>query len=207
MRETTSTILRRSLQIRQSPLVLKAAQCYIPPLPYILPAIILATGRINLWQAAKFAQLINILLSLGLTYYLLKICDLIDPKNILLKISSLVMLGILPVYYKTYSLIRGETYLPLLIVFIAYQFLSLFSCQRPCLNPTWFCLGWQWVWRSLHVNGDFWCSRQFSWLRSMPRSKIAQKSGWRFQQWSFACSRPSWLPVGTTTLCFSGMAR
>lgn len=102
------------------------AQCYIPPLPYILPAIILATGRINLWQAAKFAQLINIILSLFLTYYLIKICDLIDSKNNILKISSLGMLGILPVYYKTYSLIRGETYLALLVVFIAYQVISIF---------------------------------------------------------------------------------
>jgi hypothetical protein len=111
------------------PTCAETAQCYIPPLPYMLPAIILATGRINLWQAAKFAQLINILLSLGLTYYLLKICDLVDPKNMPLKVSSLVMLGILPVYYKTYSLIRGETYLPLLIVFIVYQVLSIFLAR------------------------------------------------------------------------------
>ncbi len=111
---------------RAIPTCADSAQCYIPPLPYMLPAIILATGRINLWQAAKFAQLVNILLSLGLTYYLLKICDLIDPKNIIFKISSLVMLGILPVYYKTYSLIRGETYLGLLIVFMAYQVISIF---------------------------------------------------------------------------------
>lgn len=106
-----------------------SAQCYIPPLPYMLPAIILATGRINLWQAAKFAQLVNILLSLGLTYYLIKICALINPKSIVLKFSSLVMLGILPVYYKTYSLIRGETYLGLLVVFIAYQVISIFLAR------------------------------------------------------------------------------
>ena len=111
---------------RTIPTCADTAQCYIPPLPYMLPAIILATGRINLWQAAKLAQLVNILLSLGLTYYLLKICDLIDSDNLILKLSSLSMLGILPVYYKTYSLIRGEPYLGLLAVFIAYQVLSIF---------------------------------------------------------------------------------
>jgi hypothetical protein len=110
------------------------AQCYVPPLPYMLPALVLATGRINLWQAAKFAQLINVILSLGVSYYLLKICDLIDPKNVPLKVSSLAMLGILPVYYKTYSLIRGETYLGLLIVFIAYQVLALFLGKGQTLS-------------------------------------------------------------------------
>jgi len=100
--------------------------CYFPPLPYLLPAIILATGRINLWEAAKFAQIFNVFLSLSLTYYLIKICDLIDPNKIIFKFSSLVMLGILPVYYKSFSLIRGETYLPLLFVFIVYQVLSIY---------------------------------------------------------------------------------
>jgi hypothetical protein len=100
--------------------------CYFPPLPYLLPAIVLSTGRITLWEAAKLAQLLNIFLSLSLTYYLLKICDLLDPKNIIFKFSSLAMLGILPVYYKSFSLIRGETYLPLLFVFIVYQVLSIY---------------------------------------------------------------------------------
>jgi hypothetical protein len=119
---------------REIPTCAESAQCYIPPLPYMLPAIILATGRINLWEAAKFAQLINIILSIFLTYYLLKICDLIDPEKIIFKVSTLVMFGILPVYYKTYALIRGETYLPPLIVFIAYQVLSIFLGKGKRLN-------------------------------------------------------------------------
>jgi hypothetical protein len=114
---------------KEIPTCAESAQCYIPPLAYMAPAIVLATGRINLWEAAKFAQLINVLLSLGLTYYLLKICDLVDPQNIIYKFSSLAMLGILPVFYKTFSLIRGETYLPVLVVFIAYQVLSIFLAR------------------------------------------------------------------------------
>jgi len=114
---------------REIPTCAESAQCYIPPLAYMLPTIILATGRMNLWEAAKFAQLSNVILSLGLTYYLLKICELIDPQNVIFKLSSLAMLGILPVYYKTFALIRGETYLPLLIVFIAYQVLSIFLAR------------------------------------------------------------------------------
>src|SRR5512140_120797 len=34
-----------------------SAQCYIPPLPYMLPALLLATGHVTLLQAAKLAQL------------------------------------------------------------------------------------------------------------------------------------------------------
>jgi hypothetical protein len=111
---------------KEIPTCADSAQCYIPPLPYMLPALLLATGRINLWESAKFAQLINVVLSVGVSYYLIKICDLISQDNEIFKISSLAMLGILPVYYKTFSLIRGETYLPLLIIFIAYQVLSIF---------------------------------------------------------------------------------
>ncbi len=122
--------IRTLAEKKQIPTCKDTAQCYIPPLPYMLPAIILTTGRITLWQAAKLAQLDNVLLSLGLTYYLLKICDLIDPKNSVYKFSALAMLGILPVYYKTFALIRGETYLAFLAVFIAYQVLSIFLAGR-----------------------------------------------------------------------------
>lgn len=114
---------------KEIPTCAESAQCYIPPLAYMLPAIILATGRINLWEAAKFAQLVNVILSLGLTYYVLKICDLVDRQNIIYKFSSLAMLGILPVFYKTFALIRGETYLPVLVVFIAYQVLAIFLAR------------------------------------------------------------------------------
>lgn len=103
-----------------------SAQCYIPPLPYLLPAIILSTGRFTLFETAKLAQLANVFISLGLTYYLLKISLLLDPEGIILRVSSLSMFGILPVYYKTFSLIRGEVYLPLLVAFITWMLLSIF---------------------------------------------------------------------------------
>ncbi len=121
------------------------AQCYVPPLPYMLPALILATGRINLWQAAKFAQLINIVLSLGVSYYLLKICDLIDPKNVPLKViiaghagnfAGLLQdilidtRGDLPGSLDCLYCIPGPRTLPR---------------QRPDICPTWYCLGWLWV--------------------------------------------------------------
>ncbi len=107
-----------------------SAQCYIPPLPYMLPALVLATGKVTLLQAAKIAQLSNVLISLALTHYLLKICALLNPQSIALRFSSLLLFGILPVFYKTFALIRGEVYLPLLVVFLAYTLLSVFAAGR-----------------------------------------------------------------------------
>lgn len=105
-------------------------QCYVPPLPYLLPAIVLSTGHLTLWQAAKFAQLVDVLLSLGLTYYLLKICDALKPGNGHFKIASLALLGIIPLYYKTFALVRGEPYLAFLFVFASYLLLAIFALGR-----------------------------------------------------------------------------
>jgi hypothetical protein len=117
-------------EYRRIPTCADSAQCYIPPLPYILPAILFSTGRVTLLDVAKFAQLVNVLISMGLTYYILKICALIDPDNVIFKWSSLAMFGILPVYYKTFSLIRGEIYLALIIVFMVYLLLSIFLAGK-----------------------------------------------------------------------------
>src|SRR5574341_1081350 len=103
----------------------ETGQYYSPPLPYILPAILTA-AQIGLWKAVKLAQLINVLLAMGLTYYLLKICDLIGPENSHLKIASIGMLGILPVFYRSFSLIRGEPYLAFLAVYITHRTLLIF---------------------------------------------------------------------------------
>lgn len=115
---------------RRIPTCADSAQCYIPPLPYMWPALLVASGTASLLLAAKLAQLTNVIISLGLTYYLLKICALLDPAGIAWRFSSLALFGMLPVFYKTFSLIRGEVYLPLLIVFITYLLLSIFIAGR-----------------------------------------------------------------------------
>jgi hypothetical protein len=85
--------------------------------------------------AAKSAQLLNWLFSIGLTLYVLKICELIRPGEAGFKFCALLSLGMLPVYYKTFSLIRGEPLGALLVVVAAYHFLSMllkkdFSMRR-----------------------------------------------------------------------------
>jgi hypothetical protein len=102
------------------------AEFFCPPLPYALPAGLMATGVVDLWQAAKAAQLVNVLLSLGLIYYLIKICDLIQPGDVHLKIVSSALLGMLPVYYKTFAFVRGEPYLAFFAALAIHQALLVF---------------------------------------------------------------------------------
>src|SRR3989442_10720394 len=59
------------------PRPLESAEYYSPPLPYIVPAFLMWSSSMSLWWAAKGAQLLNALLSIGLTAYLIKICELI----------------------------------------------------------------------------------------------------------------------------------
>ncbi len=108
----------------------ETGQCYVPPLPYLLPAILLSAGRLTLLQAARLAQLFDVILSCGLTYYLLRICELVKPGNAILKACTLTMLGIVPVYYKTFALIRGETYIAFLSVVACFLLLSIFDGKR-----------------------------------------------------------------------------
>jgi hypothetical protein len=89
---------------------LESPEFFSPPLPYVIPALAFAIGD-NIWWALKIGQLCNVLLSLGTTYYLLIMCENVLPGQTWLKIFALGLMGMLPVYYKTFSQIRGETYL------------------------------------------------------------------------------------------------
>ena len=99
---------------------------YMPPLAYFLPAILLSLTKIPLIAVLKFAQLCNVLFSVGLTFYLLKICEIIRPNNTRFKILSLAFLAITPVYYKTFAFVRGEPLAAFLTVFVIYKVLIIF---------------------------------------------------------------------------------
>jgi chlorobactene glucosyltransferase len=108
----------------------ETGQYYSPPLPYVLPAALTAL-HLGLWKALKMAQVFNALLAAGLLFYLLKICELVSPQNRRFKLLCLGMLGLLPVFYRSFALIRGEPYLAFLAVFIAHETLSIFL-KRLC---------------------------------------------------------------------------
>lgn len=92
---------------------------FSPPLPYIFPALVMAATRMLVTNAAKLAQYLNVLLSVGLTLYLIKTCELINPRSSF-KLSTLIFLGILPVYYKTFAFVRGEPFVAFFAVVTLY---------------------------------------------------------------------------------------
>ena len=98
---------------------------FCPPLPYIFPAALVGFTAMDVWWAGKLAQIFNFLLSAGLTWYVIRLCHLIRPGDALFKTVSLAALGMLPVYYKTFSFIRGEPFVAFFAVFAVYQLLSV----------------------------------------------------------------------------------
>ena len=107
----------------------ETGQYYSPPLPYILPALLTAL-HFGLWKALKIAQFFNVLLAAGALLYLLRICALVAPGNMRLRFLALGMLGILPVFYRSFALIRGEPYLAFLAVFVAFEALAIFQGKQ-----------------------------------------------------------------------------
>jgi 4-amino-4-deoxy-L-arabinose transferase-like glycosyltransferase len=102
----------------------ESREFFSPPLPYLVPAAArFLTGQGEL-VAAKAGQLANVLLSLGLTFFLVRSCRLISPGSAL-SLGTLTFLGILPVYYRSMSFIRGEPYVAFFAVVLLYLILRL----------------------------------------------------------------------------------
>lgn len=98
---------------------------FSPPLPYALPALFVATTHAQVFNAAKLAQFIQVVVSAGLFVFLIGICRLIDKRSYV-ALGAVVFLGILPVYYKTFAFVRGEPYETFFAVAASYFFLRMF---------------------------------------------------------------------------------
>lgn len=96
---------------------------FSPPLPFSLPALLL--GRLGIIWAMKYAQYLNVFLSIGLTWYLLRTCALVEDRSSL-RLGALVFLGILPVYYKSFAFVRGEPFVAFFTMIILYYSLRVF---------------------------------------------------------------------------------
>lgn len=100
---------------------------FCPPLPYLLPAWLHSLQRFDFRTIARFGQVFNIIFSMGTTLFLLRICEFLRPGNTPFKIASLAFLGLMPAYYKTFVMIRGEPLLSFFTVAAIDQSLRLFS--------------------------------------------------------------------------------
>ncbi len=106
---------------------------YVPPLPYAAALLPTALG-ISVFDAPlKFAQLLNVLYSVVLLYYVVRICRLIR-RDQLLAIWTLLLLGSLPVYYRTMAFVRGEALAACLVVVALHHCLVTFGKGRPRLT-------------------------------------------------------------------------
>ena len=68
-----------------------SSEFFSPPLPYAMPAAAMALG-VDPWHAAKAAQLFNVLLSIGLTWALVRVAELVSPGHDVLKIAAVGVL-------------------------------------------------------------------------------------------------------------------
>ena len=101
-----------------------SVEYFSPPLPYVFPALLVSLTGMKVYWAAKMSQYLNFFLSVGSTWYLIKVCHLINPKSTL-KLGALVFLGMLPVYYKTFAFIRGEPYIVFFAMAMVYYTLLI----------------------------------------------------------------------------------
>lgn len=113
---------------------------FSPPLPYLLPSLAdkvcmadipapetVESINICTKAAGKVAQLINWFLSLGLGWLMLSTAGLMIPGSRWGKFSTLGLLAILTVYYKTFAQVRGEPYVAffaLLTVWLVFRLIQ-----------------------------------------------------------------------------------
>ena len=92
---------------------------FSPPLPYVPGAVAMRMGK-PAECAFKVAQYAQFAYSLVLTFFLLQLCGLIRKDDDRLGLLALLCLGMIPAYYKTFAMIRGEPLLATLAVVIAW---------------------------------------------------------------------------------------
>ena len=98
---------------------------FSPPLPYVPGALAMAMGKPP-ECAFKIAQYAQVVYSLLLTFFLLQLCGFIHKDDDRLGLLALLCLGMMPAYYKTFAMIRGEPLLATLAVVIAWLAIRTF---------------------------------------------------------------------------------
>ena len=102
---------------------------FSPPAPYAIPALLRATGVSFSW-VGKLAQALNVLFSALLFVGLFGICERVRPGNGRFQLAAVCLLGMLPVYYKSFTQVRGEPILACFAVLAVLGMLSLFAAPQ-----------------------------------------------------------------------------
>jgi hypothetical protein len=84
----------------------ESMEFFCPPLPYAPAAVIRAAGVAD-EEALKKGKELQAIYSFVLTFFLMKLCREISP-DARLRVWTLVLLGMIPAYYRSFVMIRGE---------------------------------------------------------------------------------------------------
>ena len=107
------------------PTVDQTGEFFSPPLPYAIGACAMAWWGASVAEAGKAAQLFQVLVSLLTTYFLLVLAREVRPDHGRTRLYALALLGMLPVYYKSFAMVRGEPYVALMAVLSVVLWLRL----------------------------------------------------------------------------------
>jgi len=86
----------------------KTIQFFCPPLPYIVPGLFAGWFKLDVFTATKIGQVVNAGLSLLLTWTLLRMLAWAAPDRPVARVAAIGLLGMMPVYYRTFAYMRGE---------------------------------------------------------------------------------------------------
>ena len=93
------------------PLRTETAAFYGPPLPYVVPALVRSLTGASLTSSARAALVFQALLAVVLSLALLVACERLRPRDGAMKLAALGLCAMPAVYYRTFAMLRGESYL------------------------------------------------------------------------------------------------
>jgi hypothetical protein len=123
----------------QLPTPVDTHEFFSPPLPYLPTALLWATldaggrdGRAEI--VLKLAQAFQVCCSVVFTLALVKIARLVRGGGVFLPAAALGFIGLLPTYYRTFAMIRGEPLLATLALLATYLAIRTFAVRRPTMR-------------------------------------------------------------------------
>jgi hypothetical protein len=88
---------------------------FTPPLPFAAPALAMRLFGLNILQAAKIAQVMQLFVSMGTVCCLVRLCNRIGMDRVG-TFFTLLLLAVRPVYSRTFAMVRGEPWVLFFII-------------------------------------------------------------------------------------------
>jgi hypothetical protein len=157
-----------------------SGEFFSAPLSYLLPSLLdkLCVANLPTDTAGaascrdldgRAGQLINVMLSIGITILLWKICERLRPGSDSFKTSTFSLLGILTVYYRTFSQARPEPYVAFFTCWVCLEVLEMLHARG---------FSWRRATRLGVLVGLLLLSRQWAFL-GLPAFAVLLWGSWR----------------------------